>query len=197
MKDDDKIRIYSIPRTNEVISRDDDSVRQLKDIKLNDACCICGKKELLPFKCSYCGRVFCSDHRMPEAHACTYHIEVDEIHSETIRTDGGEIISNVFDMKTLSASVFEPALDDDADKKAKEYNRIHGFGEVADNAIKSMRSPQPVNPYRLNYHKGPLHPEDAKSPGEGAEGVKMLFKDEREERGFIAWIKKHFKLGWH
>lgn len=35
-----------------------------------DGCYICGKQELLPFTCSYCQRVFCSRHRLPENHDC-------------------------------------------------------------------------------------------------------------------------------
>jgi Zn-dependent protease len=34
-------------------------------------CQYCGKEETLPFVCNYCGGVFCADHRLPEAHACT------------------------------------------------------------------------------------------------------------------------------
>ena len=33
-------------------------------------CDFCGKEEALPFICNYCGGVFCSDHRLPEAHQC-------------------------------------------------------------------------------------------------------------------------------
>lgn len=33
-------------------------------------CKICGKRELLPYKCSYCGEWFCSQHRLPEQHNC-------------------------------------------------------------------------------------------------------------------------------
>lgn len=34
-------------------------------------CHFCGqKKEGLPFHCNYCGESFCSDHRLPENHAC-------------------------------------------------------------------------------------------------------------------------------
>jgi len=34
-------------------------------------CQYCGKEEALPFVCNYCGGVFCAEHRLPEAHACT------------------------------------------------------------------------------------------------------------------------------
>lgn len=36
----------------------------------DDSCWICGKRELLPFRCRYCGKDFCAAHRLPEQHAC-------------------------------------------------------------------------------------------------------------------------------
>jgi len=33
-------------------------------------CSVCGKDELLPFKCKYCGEFFCAEHRLPEKHNC-------------------------------------------------------------------------------------------------------------------------------
>ncbi len=33
-------------------------------------CDVCGREEFLPYKCSYCGGTFCSDHRLPEKHEC-------------------------------------------------------------------------------------------------------------------------------
>jgi len=33
-------------------------------------CTACGKEELLPFTCKYCGRQFCAEHRLPETHNC-------------------------------------------------------------------------------------------------------------------------------
>ncbi|MFW6127808.1 MAG: rhomboid family intramembrane serine protease [Halobacteriota archaeon] len=35
-----------------------------------NTCDICGKKEFLPYKCSYCGGTFCAAHRLPEMHNC-------------------------------------------------------------------------------------------------------------------------------
>jgi len=34
-------------------------------------CQICQKRVNIPFKCSYCGGIFCSKHRLPENHSCT------------------------------------------------------------------------------------------------------------------------------
>lgn len=34
-------------------------------------CKICGKEEILPFKCNYCGEYFCAEHRLPEKHNCS------------------------------------------------------------------------------------------------------------------------------
>jgi Zn-dependent protease len=33
-------------------------------------CEACGVEEPFPFKCAYCGRYFCGEHRLPENHAC-------------------------------------------------------------------------------------------------------------------------------
>ncbi|MGQ9781641.1 MAG: AN1-type zinc finger domain-containing protein [Nitrososphaeria archaeon] len=33
-------------------------------------CEYCGQEEPLPFKCSYCGKYFCVEHRLPESHSC-------------------------------------------------------------------------------------------------------------------------------
>ncbi|MBN2110892.1 MAG: rhomboid family intramembrane serine protease [Methanosarcinaceae archaeon] len=37
---------------------------------MDKKCWICGKEEPIPFKCRFCGKVFCSRHRLPEQHAC-------------------------------------------------------------------------------------------------------------------------------
>jgi membrane associated rhomboid family serine protease len=37
---------------------------------LEKKCWICGREDHLPFKCRFCGKVFCSQHRLPEQHAC-------------------------------------------------------------------------------------------------------------------------------
>ncbi len=36
----------------------------------DNRCDFCGKYEMLPFNCKYCGGVFCSSHRLPEYHNC-------------------------------------------------------------------------------------------------------------------------------
>ena len=33
-------------------------------------CDVCGKDELLPYHCKYCGGVYCAEHRLPEEHDC-------------------------------------------------------------------------------------------------------------------------------
>nr|WP_321428892.1 rhomboid family intramembrane serine protease [uncultured Methanolobus sp.] len=37
---------------------------------MDKKCWICGKEETIPFKCRFCGKTFCSRHRLPEQHAC-------------------------------------------------------------------------------------------------------------------------------
>lgn len=36
----------------------------------DNKCDYCGKYEMLPFKCRYCGGTYCSTHRLPEYHEC-------------------------------------------------------------------------------------------------------------------------------
>lgn len=33
-------------------------------------CSHCGKQEMMPFKCKFCGKSHCGDHRLPENHSC-------------------------------------------------------------------------------------------------------------------------------
>ncbi len=37
---------------------------------MDNNCWICGKREPMMYKCRFCGKTFCSDHRLPERHAC-------------------------------------------------------------------------------------------------------------------------------
>ena len=46
--------------------------KPLREEPLGKECTICGKIELLPFKCSYCGKIYCSAHRLPENHNCSF-----------------------------------------------------------------------------------------------------------------------------
>ncbi|MCL7413060.1 MAG: rhomboid family intramembrane serine protease [ANME-2 cluster archaeon] len=38
---------------------------------MSGICSVCGKKEMLPYKCKFCGWIYCSEHRLPENHECT------------------------------------------------------------------------------------------------------------------------------
>ncbi|WP_232222064.1 rhomboid family intramembrane serine protease [Methanococcoides burtonii] len=38
---------------------------------MDNKCWICGKQEPMMFTCRFCGKSYCSDHRLPERHACT------------------------------------------------------------------------------------------------------------------------------
>jgi len=35
-------------------------------------CEYCGREVMLPFKCPYCGGLFCAEHRLPEKHECLF-----------------------------------------------------------------------------------------------------------------------------
>lgn len=38
---------------------------------LYGTCAYCGKRVYLPYKCTYCGKLFCDDHRLPFHHNCS------------------------------------------------------------------------------------------------------------------------------
>lgn len=38
-------------------------------------CDVCGKEVAMPFKCAFCGGLYCGDHRLPESHNCTQLIQ--------------------------------------------------------------------------------------------------------------------------
>ncbi|MFC1454960.1 AN1-type zinc finger domain-containing protein [Candidatus Undinarchaeota archaeon] len=41
-----------------------------KDTPLSGICNGCGKNAPMPFRCRYCGELFCGEHRLPEDHNC-------------------------------------------------------------------------------------------------------------------------------
>ncbi len=34
-------------------------------------CNYCGEKVSMPYKCKFCGQIFCDEHRLPESHECS------------------------------------------------------------------------------------------------------------------------------
>ena len=53
-------------------------------------CHVCGKYELIPFTCKFCGGRFCAKHRLPENHDCTGLAE----YRRKLRSDG-RLLDNV------------------------------------------------------------------------------------------------------
>jgi len=47
---------------------------------LTNECWMCGKQETTLYKCRYCGKTYCADHRLPEQHGCAGF-------SETVRNE--------------------------------------------------------------------------------------------------------------
>lgn len=41
-----------------------------KSTPLYARCSFCNKEVTMPYRCKYCGRIFCADHRLPENHEC-------------------------------------------------------------------------------------------------------------------------------
>jgi predicted nucleic acid binding AN1-type Zn finger protein len=45
-------------------------ISRKEDYPLYHPCAICGERVYLPFRCEYCGRYYCDNHRMPFDHDC-------------------------------------------------------------------------------------------------------------------------------
>jgi len=46
------------------------SKQEKKQIPLSGKCRYCNKKTIMPYRCKYCGDLYCSEHRLPEKHNC-------------------------------------------------------------------------------------------------------------------------------
>jgi len=86
-------------------------------------CDICGKEEFLPYRCSYCGGTFCSDHRLPEKHQCEgiYDIPVKVRRDDEIRISGRR------ERKRRDVSIYE--LDPNLSRK-KNIFQVYGYNNV-------------------------------------------------------------------
>lgn len=51
-------------------AEDNDARGYEKTIPLSGVCGVCLKNVQMPFRCSYCHKLFCDDHRLPEDHDC-------------------------------------------------------------------------------------------------------------------------------
>ncbi len=82
-------------------------------------CDVCGREEVLPYRCSYCGGVFCSDHRLPEKHGCEglYDIPV------KVKRDIGRRSSRGKDL--LDLTHYDPALG----RKRNPFE-IYGYNNI-------------------------------------------------------------------
>ena len=55
-------------------------------------CAYCGRElETMPFHCRYCGKEFCSQHRLPENHQCSYSL-VSEISEKLLYSDISDLL---------------------------------------------------------------------------------------------------------
>ncbi len=62
-----EVRVRQEPSYTVVVSKDD---KNKKSTPLYARCAFCNKEVIMPYRCKYCGRIFCADHRLPENHEC-------------------------------------------------------------------------------------------------------------------------------
>lgn len=71
----------------------------------------------LPFKCKYCGKIFCKKHRLPENHDCTFELK----HTPIIPITPGEVKSRPSVIKLKKSSPYEGVFR--KNKEAKKYEK--------------------------------------------------------------------------
>jgi len=64
-------------------------------------CDYCGREVDLPFRCRYCGGLYCAEHRLPEAHGCTGLYRGPRIETETQWVRPPEVRPALFSMREL------------------------------------------------------------------------------------------------
>ncbi len=96
---------------------------------LDKKCWICGREENLPFKCRFCGKVFCSLHRLPEQHACE---GLDDLNKN------GRFYGKRSGQGSSSDNMVKDVLKDTAKYAAK--NAATGVGRNIGNSIKNSPS---------------------------------------------------------
>ncbi|WP_406662277.1 rhomboid family intramembrane serine protease [Methanolobus sp. ZRKC3] len=98
---------------------------------MDKKCWICGKEEHIPFKCRFCGKTFCSDHRLPEQHACEG--------LENYKQNNSQYSSGNRNYNNAGADdILKSMLKDSAKHAAK--SAAHGIGYKIRNSIKNSPS---------------------------------------------------------
>ncbi|MEZ5333928.1 MAG: rhomboid family intramembrane serine protease [Methanolobus sp.] len=98
---------------------------------MDKKCWICGKEESIPFRCRFCGKTFCSRHRLPEQHACEG--------LEQLKKEGHFSGSTGYgNTNTYSDDIFKDAIKSTAKNAAK--GAAIGFGKNIKYSMKSSPS---------------------------------------------------------
>ncbi|TGC07482.1 rhomboid family intramembrane serine protease [Methanolobus halotolerans] len=96
---------------------------------MDKKCWICGREEYIPFKCRFCGKVFCSIHRLPEQHACAG-LEYAREHGSGSRNAGNTVPE--------ADDILKGMLKNTAKYAAK--SAVNGFGSNIKYSMKSSPS---------------------------------------------------------
>ncbi|RLI30914.1 hypothetical protein DRO51_04425, partial [Candidatus Bathyarchaeota archaeon] len=77
-------------------------------MKKNRKCEICGKEVYpLPYRCNYCGGIFCVDHRLPEKHNCS---KLEEVIKTQKQVHLKDLIKEIIEFENARKSSSESLL---------------------------------------------------------------------------------------
>lgn len=99
---------------------------------MTNNCWICGKQDSTLFRCRFCGKTFCVEHRLPERHACEG-LEYQKKHGFTGASSVGGNYSN-FDTEGIFKNMFK--------ETAKQASKGIAFGFL--NKIKRWATTSPT-----------------------------------------------------
>lgn len=88
----------------------------------------------IPYRCKYCGLIFCSEHRIPENHSCTYDLRIEL--NKVIYKDALEFM----DQKLTVAKIYEYVTKKDLNKveAIKLLSYFIEKSEIVDDRINSL-----------------------------------------------------------
>ncbi|WP_135606826.1 rhomboid family intramembrane serine protease [Methanococcoides sp. NM1] len=106
---------------------------------MDNKCWICGKQEPMMFTCRHCGKTFCSDHRLPERHAC------EDLDRNAGYSSGTSGTSGNYNRSNTGGQAYGPEMDDVIKNMMKDAARTAAKG-AATGAVHRTRSSISTSP---------------------------------------------------
>jgi len=159
-------------------------------------CSICNIEENLQYRCNYCGKTFCSNHRLPERHECPALIVFEEVNTSWFRgkrdisklnSDEINIPDEVIKELSEGLDLNDPSRSEPEAQVKKVVNRLSNAADVSDDhiIIGEDRESKPYDTIEPNTLGTRIEPNYESSPDVNLDGSIKTSDDgdsETEER---------------